>query len=385
MIGSRSILGQLLSSLNIDAALTTAADDIGDALLALSQTPDLAQLLNHVRDALASIIPGVASDAFTLESQYAGGREILKEFEVPLAHSSPPLPVSRQSTGLGQLAVFAFALRLLGQDAAAVVLIDEPEVSLHPQAQRALVNAFRSLPNQALIATHSSNILDRADPRTIVRLHRTSAGVVPARAASMTDEEAAWLTKFVNPQTGEACFARKVVLVEGPSDRVALLRLSERLKRNLDAEGVTVLSLQGAGGIAAHLKLLGPAGLGLEVLGLCDEDREANWTKELQKAGIPATDRASMAANGFFVAVKDLEDEFIQVLGISAVMAAISAHGEAATFAQFAQQPKYKPMAPAERLRVFLHNDAVRWAIALTDALNLSHIPGSLSAIISKL
>src|SRR5206468_5227560 len=106
----------------------------------------------------------------------------------------------------------------------------------------ALTGVLRGHSNQSLIATHSSNVLDRADPRTIVRLARNPA-VEAIHASTLSDSDAKWLQRFANAQTAEAFFARKVVLVEGYSDRLALLTLARRKQRDVDAEGITVLSL----------------------------------------------------------------------------------------------------------------------------------------------
>jgi len=286
---------------------------------------------------------------------------------------------------LAQLSLFVFVLSALANDPKALLLVDEPELSLHPQSQRALVTALRALPNQSLVATHSSNILDRADARTIVRLYRAKTNVAAARASALTSPEAERLARFVSTQTSEACFGRKVVLVEGYSDRVAILRLAMRLGRDLDAEGVTVISLDGGAGITSHLQLFGKKGLALEILGLCDEDKEAHWQRELQKAQVPAADRATMKASGFFVCVKDLEQELIRALGLAEVQAVIAQEGQAVAFTSFSSQPAHIGKPVDEQLRAFLHRDNTTWVIPLVNALDLKAIPGPLHDLINHI
>jgi predicted ATP-dependent endonuclease of OLD family len=278
-----------------------------------------------------------------------------------------------------------FALQAMTKEPKALLLVDEPEISLHPQAQRALVGLIRKLPNQSIVATHSSNILDRADPRTLLRLHRDATSVVAKKTAALTDDDATWLVRFANPLTTEACFARKVILVEGYSDRIVLQRLARRLGRDLDAEGVSVLSLDGGSGVGAHIALLGKTGLDLGILGLCDEDKEELWIKEVSKAGIPVSDRASLGFEGFFVCVRDLEQEFIRALGIAAVQALIAAENETSSFAKFAAQPAHSGAPLDEQLRRFLHGRNVRWAAPLADAIDLKTIPGPLNDLFSRL
>lgn len=382
----RSFWARLAGALDLDPALVVAGDEMEATLKKLAATPELTKLLKDLSDSLGDIIPKHASQGFTLGLRAEGTEtDLLREFDLLLSSGNTALPVQRQSDGLAQLAVFVFALRSLIAEPKTILLIDEPEISLHPQAQRALIASCLELPNQSLIATHSSNVLDRADLRSVIRLHRPSGATVPACAAALTDAESKRLTRFVSPLTAEACFARKVVFVEGYSDRVVLLQLAAKLKRNLDAEGITVLSLDGGCGLGTYLRLFGPQGLNLAPLGLCDEDKEKRWIDELFGAGIAVTDRASLKASGFFVCVKDLEQEFIRALGLAQTQAIIAAEGQAATFATFQKQPKYASQPLEEQLRSFLHNAATQWAIPLVDGLNLSAIPGPLDELFKTL
>jgi putative ATP-dependent endonuclease of OLD family len=384
LVGARTILGQLVSELNLTPPLDTASDEVEAALDKLAATPDLQALLKAARDSLASIIPSVQPDAFSLETLAADTWELLQQFQLAVAHASPPLPVARQSAGLAQLAVFVFALQLLSKLPKAVLLVDEPEISLHPQAQRALVSSIKSTPNQFLLSTHSSNVLDRADLRFVVRLHRGVTGVAAARPI-LTPVDAERLARFFNPQTAEGCFARKVVLVEGPSDRATLLRLAQRVGKNTDGLGVTILSLDGGSTISAFLRLFGPNALGLELIGLCDADKEPRWLKDLNQNGIPVTDRATMAAKGFFVADPDLEGIFVSALGVPTVEAIIQAEGEQPAYQKFAADPKNASLTKPEVLRKFLHRENIRWAVPLVDALNPAALPGVLNDLVTKL
>lgn len=230
-------------------------------------------------------------------------RDLLKELELLLAYFGISLQISRQSSGLAQLSVFSFAAELAARDIGAPILLDEPEISLHPHAQRAVTaNLCLRTDRQALLATHSSNILERADPRMIVRLQRGSTDVVATQPTGLTPADAAALSRYSTPETAEAFFARKVILVEGLADRLALLTLARRQGRNLDAEQISVVALHGAGTIGSFLSLLGPNGLKLKLCGVCDEDKESDWIKKLEQNGLGSgLTRAKLASLGFFV------------------------------------------------------------------------------------
>ncbi len=60
------------------------------------------------------------------------------------------------------------------------------------------------------------------------------------------------------------------ILVEGVSDQAALETLASRGARDLEAEGICIVPLGGATSVRRFLERLGPHGLDLRLLGLCD-------------------------------------------------------------------------------------------------------------------
>ena len=53
-----------------------------------------------------------------------------------------------------------------------LVVVDEPEVYLHPDIQRQLLGILRDIGADALLATHSSEIIAEADPAEIVMIDK---------------------------------------------------------------------------------------------------------------------------------------------------------------------------------------------------------------------
>lgn len=100
-------------------------------------------------------------------------------------------------------------------------------------------------------------------------------------------------------------------------------------------------------------------------------NHEANWLSQLQKAGIAATDRASMKSAGFMVCAKDLEQEFVRALGLSSAQAIIATEGEANAFTSFQKQPAHSTATLDEQLCRFLQKEKIRWALPLVGGLSL--------------
>ena len=78
---------------------------------------------------------------------------------------------------------------------------------------------------------------------------------------------------------------RALILVEGPSDRIALETLAARRGRDLAAEGVEVMSIGGAQAIARALRGVS----GIRIAGLYDVAEERAVLRGLERAGVDVT------------------------------------------------------------------------------------------------
>ena len=124
-----------------------------------------------------------------------------------------------------------------------VFAIEEPELFLHPHAERALYKALRALAssenNQVLISSHSTHFVDLNHYRGIALIRKASARegtkVVQCTKDLFQGEDntnrkrrfhmAAW----VNPDRGEMLFARRVAFVEGETEKSVFPYLAEKI------------------------------------------------------------------------------------------------------------------------------------------------------------
>lgn len=180
-----------------------------------------------------------------------------------------------------------------------------------------------------------------------------------------------------------------VVLVEGPSDLVALESLAWRRGRDLRSEGVTIFPLGGASSLGGYLDdLRGRHGPGLRLAGLCDEREEPAFARGLEEAGLGVDlTRSDMEALGFFVCVEDLEDELIRALGLDAVLEVVAAAGETKSFRTFQNQPEWRDRDLRSQLRRFIgirSGRKVRYGTLLVDALDLNRVPRPLDGVLAR-
>ncbi|MET8096612.1 TOPRIM nucleotidyl transferase/hydrolase domain-containing protein [Streptomyces sp. NPDC005236] len=178
---------------------------------------------------------------------------------------------------------------------------------------------------------------------------------------------------------------RTVVLLEGPSDLAAVDALAESRGRDLEAEGVCVLAMNGAMNVGRYARLLGPRGLGLRLTGLCDEAERGYYARALGQYG-PEADLGRKPV--FFVCAADLEDELIRALGVSRVEELIEAEGDLRALQTFLRQPAQRGRTPQQQLRRFLGTKKgrkIRYGRVLVEALTPERIPAPLAGLLDSL
>jgi hypothetical protein len=172
---------------------------------------------------------------------------------------------------------------------------------------------------------------------------------------------------------------RRVILVEGVSDRAALLALAGRQGRQLDDEGVSIVAMGGAMNLGRFLAEFGAAQSGLSLGGLCDAAEEPVFGRYLTAAGF-GTDltRERLEELGFFVCVADLEEELIRALGAEGVERVIASQGELAVFRTFQNQPHQRGRPIEQQLHRFvgtIGGRKERYARACVEHLDPDAVP----------
>jgi putative ATP-dependent endonuclease of the OLD family len=122
-----------------------------------------------------------------------------------------------------------------------IFAVEEPELYMHPQMERKMRDALYALaatPNyQVICTTHSPVFLDMAEKHTaIVRLERQACGKVEAFQvlhdlfAGPEVEQQKKLLRMItefDPAVNELFFAKRVVLVEGPTELAVFKKAAE--------------------------------------------------------------------------------------------------------------------------------------------------------------
>lgn len=166
--------------------------------------------------------------------------------------------------------------------------------------------------------------------------------------------------------------ANAAILVEGASDQRAVEALARRRHRDLAAEGTLVVPITGATNLDRFVDLLGSSGLGLSLVGLCDQ----------AEADLFA---AALDPDRFFVCLRDLEEELIRALGAEKVIELMAGQGQIGRFHRFQRQPAQRHKTLEQQVWRWLGNHKIRYAPLMVDALDLDKVPTPLEAVLAAI
>jgi putative ATP-dependent endonuclease of OLD family len=199
-------------------------------------------------------------------------------------------------TGQSQVLALAFAYAYsmaYGQSEGTVLVIDEPESNLHPLAQRWLASRLNRLAApglQVVVTTHSPHFVDLARPENLVMVSKGRDGAtrVVQRSRDQLREELVaqgadpdrtqpdtigpFYSASATTEIVSGLFARRCILVEGPTEALALPVLLKARGLDVLKEGIAVVSAEGIGNIAKWLRLY--TALGIECFCLFDTDSD---------------------------------------------------------------------------------------------------------------
>lgn len=172
----------------------------------------------------------------------------------------------REASGLLHLVGILSALY---DDEVGVLLIDEPEVSLHPQLQAFLlkeITRVAGIPGEdgykkiIVMATHSTEMIKISKTDDLLSFIfcndlKEEPIQIPKNAGELKNGKLRTLITRLGQEHKLALFSRTPLLVEGPSDVIVCNALSDKLDLNLEAAGSQILPINGKVAMPETVKL----------------------------------------------------------------------------------------------------------------------------------
>ena len=138
--------------------------------------------LGNVRDEIIAEINGIF-DILDMDTRLIGmSTETTEILPIFTNLSGDKFDINELSSGEKQLFLRTLAIKMLNPENS-IILIDEPELSLHPKWQQRIVDVYRKIGknNQIIIATHSPHILGSVRKENIMLLDKDDEGKIVVR------------------------------------------------------------------------------------------------------------------------------------------------------------------------------------------------------------
>ncbi len=180
-----------------------------------------------------------------------------------------------EASGITQLVSLLAAIY---DDTIRTLIVDEPEISLHPQLQAFIFKEMESVAGdwgqkgkkRIVISTHSPSFLrlrSLADLSSIVFFGGDAdcRQIDPASGLLKSSKLAQFVAR-TSLSHRQALFAERILLVEGPSDETVAARAAQRLDMKIEARNTQILPALGKGEFREARKLFTEIGMQVTVL-----------------------------------------------------------------------------------------------------------------------
>ncbi|MGN7178155.1 ATP-dependent nuclease [Cytobacillus sp. SAFR-174] len=201
------------------------------------------------------------------------------------------MPLSTQGTGIQRMSLIYIIQNMIEQglmgtkNTQKMLLIDEPEAFLHPEAVRALSRSLYAIGSRMplIISTHSPVLIDLSENHTTIqvfRIGKTEAIELYQSSSSQFDKDDIKnmkLLNYVDSYVNEFFFADKIIVVEGDTEYVAFKHFIKERGLNIH-----VIRARGKATICSLMKILNQFNIRYYILH--DIDNHERFTHTTLKA-----------------------------------------------------------------------------------------------------
>jgi len=210
-------------------------------------------------------IPSYVDDVDFQLTRENNPAELLRYLEVFISESERRSNISQVGTGMQSAVIIGMFELVLRQKTThlRIFVVEEPDAFIHPHGIRLLAGLMRDISQdegpQVLLTSHSPALVAGLPPRDIIRVEKQQGTTDVFQAkGDLSDPDFA---RFVNQDTAEMFFARRVVLVEGDTERFLLPPLSRLVnvrarQLDFDRDRISVIPMHTKDNIVNFLRIL---------------------------------------------------------------------------------------------------------------------------------
>ncbi len=202
-------------------------------------------------------------------------------------------------------------------------IFEEPELYLHPQAQRELFYSLKELSqvnNQVLLSTHSSSFIDLEMYKSICKVYKTDVNegskILQCTEDLFTladDKKNFNMSYWINPDRGELFFAERIILVEGPTDKTIIHYLAKKL--SIFKYEYTLIDCGGKDNIKIYVHLLNK--FKLPYIAVYDKDNQTTKDADAINTANKSSQEIESAIDSNFGKSVIFENDIEEEIGIT--------------------------------------------------------------------
>lgn len=184
---------------------------------------------------------------------------LLNDLSLNIEESDKLFKLIDCGSGIQSLANIAIYRLFAKLDKRKIILgIEEPEINLHPQAQKEFINNINNGVGtneiQVIMSTHSSVIVDKLEHTNIILCKKepatergfiTNVYQLPSDYWTKYNLTEIKYNKFFQYHNSEFFFSNYVIIVESDIDAEVVKYLAKEAKVDIDALGISILNLDG--------------------------------------------------------------------------------------------------------------------------------------------
>lgn len=232
-------------SLADNRKLESDSSNLAEVLHYYLSNPTQASKFNRLVRQIIPNINQVASVSFN-DQESPKAKIVVWNNKSASGHNHLAFSLKDVGSGVGQ--ILAILYILLTAEDPQIILIDEPQSFLHPDASRKLIDVLRNYGNnhQIIIATHSPTIITSAEPRTVTLIKQTkSKSVLHKIDIEKVENQRIYLSE-IGAKLSDVFGYDRIIWVEGITEEICFPKIIRILSKK-PLLGTAILQVHSTG------------------------------------------------------------------------------------------------------------------------------------------